>query len=197
MQPLINSFWSGLDLSAFTVPGAFAPFHVWMNITLGIVLCFFGARLFSASVILFSGLLAGLGSYVWMADRIEPLPSLVIAVIAGVLCALVLRSLLKIGFFMMGVVIGGSVAGTFLGDSIWVIAAMLASGIISMLLYRLFIALISALGGALLLANGLFILIGPQKLSNPYIFPALIGLLFIAGLVFQSGRLRPKKVAEE
>ena len=197
MQPLIQSFWSGLDLSAFTVPGAFAPFQIWMNIALGIVLCFFGARLFSASVVCFSGLLAGLGSYVWLATRIEPLPALVIAVIAGILCALVLRSLLKIGFFMMGVVIGGSVAGTLLGDSIWVIAAMLASGIISMLLYRLFIALISALCGALLLANGLFIWIDPQKLSSPYIFPTLIGLLFIAGLVFQSGRLRPKKIAEE
>lgn len=197
MLLLTNSFWSGLDLNAFTIPGALAPSSVWMNLTLGIVLCFFGARLFSASVICFSGLLAGLGSYIWLAARIEQLPSLVIAIIAGVLCALVLRGLLKIGFFMLGVVIGGSVAGSFLGDSIWVVAIMLASGIMSMLLYRLFIALISALCGALLLAGGLLAWIGPEKLSNPYIFPTLAVVLFLAGLFFQSGRLRSDKTKEE
>ena len=197
MPLLTNSFWAGLDLSAFTVPGALAPFSVWMNLALGILLCFFGARLFSASVLCFSGLLAGLGSYIWLAARIEPLPSLVIAIIAGILCALVLRSLLKIGFFMLGVVIGGSVAGSFLGDSIWVVAIMLASGIMSMLLYRLFIALISALCGALLLAGGLLAWIGPETLSNPYVFPTLAVLLFLAGLFFQSGRLRSDKTKEE
>ncbi len=201
IQELIHNFFSRLDLTqylaAFSVPGAFAPFDGWMNIALGLLLCFFGARLFSVSVVCFSGLLAGLGSYVWLAARLEPLPALVIAVIAGVLCALVLRSLLRVSFFMLGVVLGGSIAGTFLGDSIWVVAVMLASGIMSMLMYRLFIALISALCGALLLTNGLLPWIEPWIRSNPYIFPGLLVLFFIAGLAFQSGYLKTKKVQEE
>lgn len=192
---------SGIDLTqylaAFSMPGAFAPFQGWTNIAVGLLLCFFGARLFSFSVACFSGLLAGLGSYVWLAARLEPLPAMVIALIAGVLCALVIHSLLKVGFFMLGVILGGSIAGIFLGDSIWVVAVMLASGIISMLMYRLFIALISALCGALLLANGLLPWIAAWMLSNPYMFPGLIALFFIAGLAFQSGCLKKKEAREE
>jgi hypothetical protein len=197
MLLIMNTNPAGIDLTQylimFSMPGALAPFHGWLNIVLGLLLCFFGARLFSISVVCFSGLLAGLGSYVWLASRIETLAALVIAVIAGVLCALVIHSLLKIGFFMLGVVLGGSVAGSFLGDSIWVVAAMLASGLVSMLMYRTFIAVICAALGALLLANGLLTWIAPGALSNPYVFPALIVLFFIAGLFFQAGFLRSKK----
>jgi hypothetical protein len=197
MQELIHNFFSQLDLAqylaAFSVPGAFTPLDGWMNIALGLLLCFFGARLFSISIVFFSGLLAGLGSYVWLATRLEQLPALVIALIAGVLCALVLRSLLRVSFFMLGVVIGGSIAGTFLGDSIWVVAVMLASGVMSMLMYRFFIALMCALCGALLLANGLLPWIEPWISSNPYIFPGLLVLFFIAGLAFQSGCLKERK----
>jgi len=64
-------------------------------------------------------------------------------------------------------------------------------------MYRLFIALISALCGALLLTNGLLPWIEPWVLSNPYMFPGLTVLLFIAGLAFQSGYLKTKKVREE
>jgi hypothetical protein len=201
LQKLVNTFFTQLDLTqylaAFSVPGALAPFDGWMNIALGLLLCFFGARLFSVSVVCFSGLFAGLGSYVWLAARLEPLPALVIAVIAGVLCALVLRSLLRVSFFMLGVVLGGSIAGTFLGDSIWVVAVMLASGILSMLMYRFFIALMCALCGALLLANGLLPWMQPWILSNPYAFPGLIMLFFIAGMAFQSGFLKKKDAREE
>jgi hypothetical protein len=200
-QDLLHDFFSRVDLTqymaAFSVPGAFSPFDGWINIALGLLLCFFGARLFSISVIWFSGLLAGLGSYMWLAARLESLPALVIALIAGVLCALVLRSLLRVSFFMLGVVLGGSVAGTFMGDSIWVIAVMLASGVVSMLMHRLFIALICALCGAVLLANGLLPWMKPWVLSNPYIFPGLIVLFFIAGLAFQSGCMKPKKIRKE
>ena len=201
MQEILNNFFSGLNLThylaAFNVPGAVAPFDGWINIALGLLLCFFGASLFSVSIVFFSGLLAGLGSYVWLATRLEQLPALVIAVIAGVLCALVLRSLLRVSFCMLGVVIGGSIAGTFLGDSIWVVVVMLASGVMSMLMYRFFIALICALCGALLLANGLLPWIEPWMNSSPYIFPSLIVLFFIAGLAFQSGCLKTKKTRKE
>ncbi len=197
MLTLTHTFWPGFDpthyLSLFAVPGALAPLHGWLNIVLGVLLCFFGARLFGVSVVCLSGLLAGLGSYVWLASRIDPNPALVIALIAAVLCALVVRSLLRIGFFLLGLVVGGSIAGTFLGDSIWVIAIMLVSGLASMLMYRLFIALICSGLGALLLANGLLIWIGPAALSNPYLFPGLVALLFTVGLFFQAGFLRSKK----
>jgi len=197
MQELLHNFFSKLDLTqyltAFSVPGNVTPFDGWINIALGLLLCFFGARLFSVSLVCFSGLLSGLGSYVWLAARLEQLPALVIAVIAGVLCALVLRSLLRVSFFMLGVVLGGSIAGTFLGDSIWVVAVMLACGVMSMLMYRLFLSIICALCGSLLLANGLLPWIEPWTLSNPYIFPGLIVLFFIAGLAFQSGCLKERK----
>ena len=161
------------------------------------MLCFFGARLFSISMVCCSGLLAGLGSYMWLAPRIDQLPALVIAVIAGVLCALVIHSLLKVGFFMLGVVLGGSIAGTFLGNSIWVVAAMLASGIVSMLMYRVFIGIICAGCGALLLANQLLQWSGPVLLSNPYVFPGLVALFFIVGLIFQMGFLRAGKSRDD
>lgn len=197
MTPLPHTIVSLPDLthylSSFSLPGAFAPFHWSLNIALGLILCFFGARLFSISMVCCSGLLAGLGSYMWLAPRIEQLPALVIAVIAGVLCALVVHSLLKVGFFMLGVVVGGSIAGTFLGNSIWVVAAMLASGIVSMLMYRVFIGIVCAGCGALLLSNELLKLIGPALLTNPYVFPALVALFFIAGLFFQAGFLRNRK----
>lgn len=197
MIQILHPALHGIDLtqyqSLFSVPGAFAPFQGWLNITLGVLLCFFGARLFGVSVVCVSGLLAGLGSYIWLAARIDANPALVIALIAAVLCALVVRSLLRVGFFLLGVVVGGSVAGTFIGDSIWVVAIMLASGIISMLMYRVFIGLICAALGALLLANGLLALISPDALSNPYMFPGLVALLFTLGLFFQAGFLRSEK----
>ena len=198
MYPLTHSTWTdpGLThyLAVFSMPGALAPFNGWLNLALGLLLCFFGARLFGISLACLSGLLAGLGSYVWLATRIDPTPALVIGLIAGVLCALVVRSLLRIGFFMLGLVVGGSIAGTFLGDSIWVIAIMLASGIAGMLMYRMFIAIICAGFGALLLANGLLPWLGQ---TNPYVFPALVVALFIAGLVFQAGFLRADKSRDE
>jgi len=197
MMPILPDFWQELDLpqylSMFSMPGAFAPFQGWLNIALGVLLCFFGARLFGVSVVCVSGLLAGLGSYVWLASRIDANPAMVIALIAAVLCALVVRSLLRIGFFLLGVVLGGSIAGTFLGDSIWVVAVMLASGIVCMLMYRAFIGLISAALGALLLANGLLAWIAPKALSNPYMFPGLVALLFTIGLFFQAGFLRDRE----
>jgi len=182
-----------VHIEAFTVPGALTPFNSWTNIILGMLLCFFGARLFSFSIVCFSGLLAGLGSYIWLAARLEQLPALVIAVIAAVLCALAIRSLLRIGFFMLGVVLGGSIAGAFLGDSIWVVAVMLASGIVSMLMYRIFLAILCATCGSLLLANELLPYIGPVPPANPYLFPGLIALLFILGLLFQAGALKKQK----
>jgi len=197
MIQTLHTFWPGIDLTQylimFSMPGAFAPFHGWLNIVLGVLLCFFGARLFGVSVVCVSGLLAGLGSYVWLAARIDTNPALVIALIAAVLCALVVRSLLRIGFLLLGIVLGGSIAGTFLGDSIWVVAVMLASGLVSMLMYRAFIVIICAALGALLLANGLLAWIAPTALSNPYVFPALVALLFAVGLFFQAGFLRTKK----
>ncbi len=197
MTEILHTFWDGFDLTQylgmFSVPGAFAPFQGWLNIALGLMLCFFGARLFGVSVVCISGLLAGLGSYVWLAARIDANPALVIALIAAVLCALVVRSLLRIGFFLLGVVLGGSIAGTLMGDSIWVVAAMLACGIVSMLMYRAFVGLICAALGAVLLANGLLAWIAPEALSNRYMFPGLVALLFTFGLFFQAGFLRNKK----
>ncbi|MBM4310647.1 MAG: hypothetical protein FJ119_06845 [Deltaproteobacteria bacterium] len=194
MDTMAHTLWQGLDLThylaLFSVPGAFAPFQGWLNISLGVLLCFFGARLFGVSVVCVSGLLAGLGSYVWLAARIDSNPALVIALIAAVLCALVVRSLLRIGFFLLGVVLGGSISGTFLGDSIWVVAVMLASGIVSMLMYRAFIGLICAALGSLLLANGLLAWIAPEALSNRYMFPGMVALLFTIGFFFQAGFLR-------
>ena len=201
MQILTDIFQKITDMTQHiehvTIPGAVAPFTGWINIALGLLLCFFGARMFSLSIICFSGLLAGLGSYIWLAARIEQLPALVIAVIAGVLCAVAIRSLLKVGFFMLGVVLGGSIAGIFLGDSIWVVAVMLACGVVSMLAYRIFLAVLCALCGSLLLANELLPFIGPVPPSNPYLFPGLIALLFMLGLLFQAGILKKRKSRED
>lgn len=201
MHTIAHSFWppSGLSLSpGFEfLPGALAPLHGWPSIAIGLLLCFFGARLFGISVTFLTGLLAAAGSYLWLAARIDQMPALVIALIAGLLCALAVRTLLRVGFFMIGLVMGGSVAGTLLGDSIWVVAVMLASGVVSMLMYRVFIAVICAGFGALLLAGGLFAWIGHGAQSNPYVFPALVAILFIAGLVFQTGSLRTEKDREE
>jgi len=201
MMQLLPDLWQGLDLpqylSMFSMPGACAPFQGWLNIALGLLLCFFGPRLLGVSVVCVSGLPAALASYVWLAARIDANPALVIALIAAVLCALVVRSLLRIGFFLLGVVLSGSIAGTFLGDSIWVVAVMHGSGIVSMLMYRAFIGLICAALGALLLANGLLAWIAPGALSNPYLFPGLVALFFTVGLFFQAGFLRTDKSREE
>ena len=77
--------------------------------------------------------------------------------------------------------------------AIILVAVMLASGIVSMLMYRAFIGLICAALGALLLANGLLAWVPPEALSNRYMFPGLVALLFTVGIFFQAGFLRDKK----
>ncbi len=156
-----------------------------LTILIGLVLCFFGVRVFSFSVLVFGGLLGGFIGY-GFGDLLFGFTGAVIgAVVLGVICGFLLRAVIRIGFFLMGLFIGGFVGVSLLGQSPWVIAVIIGSGILSVLFYNYFVIVATALWGSLLLAGSLLQIIPASLNQYPLALLAIKALIFAGGAGYQ------------
>lgn len=168
-----------------------------VTILLGIVLCFFGVRVFGASVIFFGALVGGSIGYGIGSMFFDVAGGIVGACILGIVCGFLLRTVVRIGFFLAGLFLGGFVGTGLLGNSLWVIPVIIASGVLSAVFYKYFVIVATALWGALLLSGSLM-QIAPFSLSSyPYAVLAIKSVVCAGGAVYQIVSLKKPGVSAE
>jgi len=134
----------------------------------GFIVCFFGYRLLRFTLAL-AGFGAGLGFGLTVV-RLIPGTSTVFAVVVGIVCAvlgaLVAALLYKVGVFLLGAGAGVLVASIILTATGWhypmlvrVIAAV-AGGILTLVIERPLVSILSAFAGAWAVVFGAFRLLG-------------------------------------
>ncbi len=165
----------------------------WLTIAAGALLCFFGIRIFGASAFWFAALVGAVVGFGIGASLLGLIGGTVGALVLGVAFGYLLRAVARIGVLLCGVLAGGLIATSFLGNSLWVIPVILASGILSVVFFKTFIMVITSVWGAILLTDCMARLL-PALGQYAYAALAVKGVLCIAGLTYQSGHL---KVPEE
>lgn len=170
-----------------TAPVQTALLHPALVMACGMVCCFAGERIFRILLAL-SGFLAG-----WMAAEYLlggfslPWPGLGL-VAAGLLCAVLALVLLRVSFFLGGAAAGWFTAWALIGAPLLVsIAAAILSGVLAAILARRFIAVLTALAGALTAAAGAASLTG---IDSGIVFYAASALLWAAGSIVQLRHVR-------
>lgn len=157
-----------------------------LALIVGIIICFFGIKIFNASVFWFGALIGTVLGYTAGSSFFEFWGSVLCAVAGGVVCAFLLKTLVKIAFFLMGLFIGGFVGTYFLGQSPWVIAVIIISGLFCLMFFNHFVMFSTALLGTLLISTVL-LHIDPFSLSDyPYMVLGIQAALVIGGLLFQT-----------
>ncbi len=159
---------------------------LWLTIAVGLLLCFFGIKIFSASLFWFAAVAGGLLCYGLGKSMLDTVPALVCALIGGAALGFLLRALVRIGFFLAGILAGALIGTALLGNSIWVAAVIAAFGIISLVAYRYFIVVATAAWGAALLIDTTLPLFGPAFMHRfPAAVFALKAILFAGGMAYQ------------
>ena len=118
-----------LQIQKFSQPAVeiFRKIHItlidcwWLTIAAGVLLCFFGDRIFSASVFWFAALFGGVIGYGIGSSLFDVAGGVLCGVVLGIVCGLLLRTVVRIGFFLIGLLAGGLIGTSILGNSIWVI----------------------------------------------------------------------------
>jgi len=159
------------------------------SLAVGAVLCFFGLRLFYGSVVLLGGLLGAVAGYSIGYSLFDMWGGVAGLFILGILCACVLRALVRIGGFLGCFLIGGLVGASILGDSLWVPVIGVVSGVIGIVFVPHFIMAATSLMGAVLVSRGVS-LFSPLLQGQEFFFVTVI--VFIIGFMFQTVMRRRK-----
>ena len=161
-----------------------------VTILLGIVLCFFGVRVFGASVILFGALVGGSIGYGIGSLLFDMAGGIVGACVLGIVCGFLLRTVVRIGFFLAGLFLGGFAGTSLLGNSLWVIPVIIVSGVLSAVFYKYCVIVATALWGALLLTGSLM-QVAPSSLADyPSAVLAIKSLVCAGGALYQIAILK-------
>ncbi len=153
---------------------------------IGIVICFFGIKIYNASVFWFGALIGTVFGYNIGSSFFEFWGSIICAVLAGIICAFLLKTLVRIVFFLIGLLIGGFVGTYYLGQSPWVIAMIILSGVFCLLFFNYFVIFSTSVLGALLISASI-LHFNPFSFSEyPYVVFGMQGALFIGGIFFQT-----------
>ena len=169
----------------------------WLTIGMGILLCFFGIKIFSASVFWFAALLGGFIGYGIGSSLFGFAGGVVCAAVLGIICGCLLRTVVRIGFFLVGLLTGGLIGTGILGNSLWVIPLIVVSGIFSIVFYRYFIMLATAMWGAILLTGSLLGVIPISLAPYPYAVMTIKAAICIGGLAYQGGFGRESEGEED
>lgn len=139
-----------------------------LAIALGGLICFFGYRLLRVTLGVAGFLLgAGLGWFFASAiSGIAPLVVIIIALAAGALGAVLAALIYKLGVFLLGAGAGALIAASFLAGrtgtvgTLVIIAVAVLTGVVTVLLQRAMVTVLTALAGAWGVALGAFHLVG-------------------------------------
>jgi hypothetical protein len=147
------------------LPGVASPVLI---LVLGFILCFFGYRLLRFTLALAgfgAGLVFGL-TVVRLIPGASQVLALVVGIVCGILGAVVATLLYKVGVFLLGAVVGLLVASIILIATGWhqpmlvrVIAAVVC-GILTLVIERPLVSILSAFAGAWGIVFGVFQLFG-------------------------------------
>jgi len=157
----------------------------WLSILVGVLLCFFGFKIFNKSVFWFGVLFGGVVGYGIGSDLFQLIGGIAGAIVLGLICGYLLRAVLRIGIFLGGLFIGGVVGTNFLGHSLWVIPIIIGSGIFAAIFFKYFIMLATALWGAILLTDSLVGLTHFSVNEYPIAIITIELVVFIGGLAYQ------------
>jgi hypothetical protein len=144
-----------------------------LAIALGGLICFFGYRLLRVTLgIVGFGVGFALGGMVAsLISNITPVFLLIIAVASGVLGAILAAVLYKAGVFLLGAGAGALIASLALAGAgntqsvLIAIAAAIVGGVLTLLLQRTLVSVLTAFGGAWGGVAGVFHLVGWYDLS--------------------------------
>jgi hypothetical protein len=165
----------------------------WLTLLAGILFCFFGITIFNASVFWFGALFGGAVGYGLGSVLFDYAGGVVLAIIFAIVCAYLLRELLKIGIFVAGLLVGGLVGTNFLGNSLWIIPIIIASGISSLVFFKYFIMISTAVWGAILL-TGCITAFKPSMADKYYVVLTCFECMAILfGVLYQASNLKRDK----
>ncbi|MEA4890891.1 MAG: DUF4203 domain-containing protein [Clostridiaceae bacterium] len=185
-----------------------------LTLVLGLVVCFWGYRLFRFWLIL-AGLQTGFFFGFWLGDRYldNTVLVLVIAGLCAVLIAALAYTLLKLGAFICGAAVCALLAALvmqlFLPAPYWPVlaGAALIGGLLGLFSVKPFLILATAVNGAYLVADGVFNLLAGypigsylathEEIRTEHLILLLVGILLltILGVLFQS-RMDKRKSAK-
>ncbi len=185
IEPLIAKLIGIFDRINFSLIDSW-----WLTILIGVLLCFFGVKIFSVSVFWFGAFIGGSIGYGIGSSFFDVIGGVVCAILLGIICGFILRAVIRIGFFLGGLLAGGLIGTSILGNSPWVIGIIIISGILSVVFFKYFIITATSMWGAILLTGSLSLFTPPSFSQNPCFFMAIEGILFISGLLYQAVHLR-------
>lgn len=163
---------------------------------IGVLHCLFGYKLLRLWIWLF-GFVCGFRLGWWFAGKlsVNPLTSLIVAVITGLALGVVITLILKLGIFLFSAVIGGFAAMYVLSTiinvfqdektvmAIIVLAAALAVGGIAVHFMRPVLIVLTALAGGALFAAAIAVLLNLSQHIELFFVGGLI--IAILGMMFQ------------
>lgn len=163
-----------------------ALFETWfVALIVGIALCFFGFKIFRFSLFIF-GFIIGATIGLGIGDLLfKPWGGIVGSLIIGLLGGYGFLFLIKIAGFLVGIFLGSIVGVFFLGQSVWIIAIAILSGICALFFLRHFIMASTSCWGAMLAIGGFFRFLHLPTLEYQYLIGASEAILFILGLGYQ------------
>lgn len=153
-----------------------------LAIVVGLLLCFLGYRLVRVAIVL-AGFAVGAGLGWWgtsLTPGVSYTFALVVALLCGILGAVLAAVLYKVGVFLLGAAGAAALAAIALFASghpisyIVLAAAGVAGGLVTLFLQRLLVSLFTAFGGAFLAVAGVLQFAGWLRLADG--FQALSGL---------------------
>ncbi len=158
----------------------------------GFVVCFFGYRLLRFTLGL-AGFCVGLALGLAVAGLIPGISqvfTIIIGIVCGILGAVLATVLYKFGVFMLGAGAGALIAGVIVAATGWHypmlarVLAAIAGGILTLLLERSLVSILSALAGAWGIVLGAFKLLGWHHASaGARMPPANYGIMIACWLV--------------
>jgi hypothetical protein len=158
----------------------------------GFVVCFFGYRLLRFTLGL-AGFCVGLALGLAVAGLIPGISqvfAIIIGIVCGILGAVLATVLYKFGVFMLGAGAGALIAGVIVAATGWHypmlarVLAAIAGGILTLLLERSLVSILSALAGAWGIVLGAFKLLGWHPASaGARMPPANYGIMIACWLV--------------
>ena len=174
----------------------------------GFLVCFFGYRLLRLTLALTGfgvGLALGL-AVAGLVPNASQVLTIVVGVVCGILGALAAALLYRLGVFLLGAAAGLLAAGIVIAATGWHyqllirITAAILGGVLTLLLERALVSLLSAFAGAWAIVAGAFRLLGSYGVAGKppdnygvmvacWLVLALIG----AGIQLRTGRRRGRK----
>lgn len=181
---------------------------IWLLIPIGLFLGLLGYRLYKISIFII-GLFLGLGVGMWIGESVDNVTlGYVLGAIMGIAFGVATHFLIRFGLFLAGMA-GGFVLTSWILQStavppgsgeawLWVLGGALAGGLVTLILYKALILVITSLIGAYMIYVGTASWF-TGLVNLPWLRYTIIIVLFAVFIVVQAGsrKGRPDPIDQE